>query len=98
MANYAYTNMGITPTTLTDAVDDSKFGQIQALLFTVNASNFIISIKNATTEIFGINTTAPQGNYALYVQGDANISGTINTNGNPVATLADATALAIALG
>ena len=34
MANYAYTNMGITTTTLTDAVDDSKFGQIQALLFT----------------------------------------------------------------
>ena len=32
MANYAYTNMGITPTTLVDAVDDSKFGQIQSLL------------------------------------------------------------------
>ena len=54
MANYAYTNMGITPTTLVDAVDDSKFAQIQALLFTVNASNFIISIKNATTDILGI--------------------------------------------
>ena len=61
MANYAYTNMGITPTTLTDAVDDSKFGQIQALLFTVNASNFIISIKNATTEIFGINQNTQSG-------------------------------------
>ena len=61
MANYAYTNMGITPTTLTDAVDDSKFGQIQALLFTVNASNFIISIKNATTEIFGINQSTQSG-------------------------------------
>ena len=61
MANYAYTNMGITPTTLTDAVDDSKFGQIQALLFTVNASNFIISIKNATTEIFGINQSTRPG-------------------------------------
>ena len=61
MANYAYTNMGITPTTLSDAVDDSKFGQIQALLFTVNASNFIISIKNATTEIFGINQSTRSG-------------------------------------
>ena len=46
----------------------------------------------------GINTTTPQGNYALYVQGDANITGTINTNGNPVATAGDITALAIALG
>ena len=61
MANYAYTNMGITPTTLTDAVDDSKFGQIQALLFTVNASNFIISIKNATAAIFGINQSTRPG-------------------------------------
>ena len=61
MANYAYTNMGITPTTLTDAVDDSKFGQIQALLFTVNASNFIISIKNATAAIFGINQSTRHG-------------------------------------
>ena len=61
MANYAYTNMGITPTTLSDAVDDSKFGQIQALLFTVNASNFIISIKNATAAIFGINQSTRPG-------------------------------------
>ena len=61
MANYAYTNMGITPTTLTDAVDDSKFGQIQALLFTVNASNFIISIKNDTAAIFGINQSTRPG-------------------------------------
>ena len=61
MANYTYTNMGITPTTLSDAVDDSKFGQIQALLFTVNASNFIISIKNATAAIFGINQSTRPG-------------------------------------
>ena len=61
MANYAYTNMGITPTTLTDAVDDSKFGQIQALLFTVNASNLIVSIKNATAAIFGIDQSTRRG-------------------------------------
>ena len=61
MANYAYTNMGITPTTLTDAVDDSKFGQIQALLFTVNASNLIVSIKNATADIFGIDQSTRRG-------------------------------------
>ena len=61
MANYAYTDMAIFQTTSVDAVDDSKFGQIQALLFTVNASNFIISIKNATTEIFGINQSTRPG-------------------------------------
>ena len=46
----------------------------------------------------GINTTVPQGNYALYVQGDANIAGTLNINGNPAAVQADIVALAIALG
>ena len=61
MANYAYTTLGITETTSLDAVDDSKFGQMQALLFTVNASNFIISIKNATKEIFGINQSTRAG-------------------------------------
>ena len=39
MANYAYTTLGITQTALVDAVDDSKFGQIQALLFTIIPSN-----------------------------------------------------------
>ena len=61
MANYAYTNMGITETTLLDAVDDSKFGQIQALLFTVNASNLIVSIVNATADIFGIDKSTRRG-------------------------------------
>ena len=61
MANYAYTDMGIFQTTSADAVDDSKFGQIQALLFTVNASNLIISIKNATADIFGINQSTRSG-------------------------------------
>jgi hypothetical protein len=61
---------------------------------TVNDSSGQIGIANSV----GINTTTPQGNYALYVQGDANITGTINSNGTPVATQADIVALAIALG
>ena len=61
---------------------------------TVNDSSGQIGIANSV----GINTTTPQGNYALYVQGDANITGTINSNGTAVATQADIVALAIALG
>ena len=63
-------------------------------LVTVHDSTGQVGIANSV----GINTTTPQGNYALYVQGDANITGTINTNGNPVAIQADIVALAIALG
>ena len=61
---------------------------------TVNDSSGQIGIANSV----GITTTTPQGNYALYVQGDANIAGTINSNGVAVATQADIVALAIALG
>ena len=61
---------------------------------TVNDSSGQIGIANSV----GINTTVPQGDYALYVQGNTNIIGTINTNGVPVATAGDVTALAIALG
>ena len=61
---------------------------------TVNDSSGQIGIANSV----GINTTVPQGNYALYVQGDANIAGTINSIGVAVATQADIVALAIALG
>ena len=61
---------------------------------TVHDSTGQIGIANSV----GINTTTPQGNYALYVQGDANITGTINSNGVPVAVQADIVALAIALG
>ena len=65
-------------------------------LVTVNDSSGQVGIANSV----GINTTTPQGNYALYVQGDTNIIGTINTNGVNVLTSAqnDAVALAIALG
>ena len=61
MANYAYTTLGITQTTLVDAVDDSKIFQIQALSPTVNASNLIVSIENATASIFGINQSTRPG-------------------------------------
>ena len=65
--------------------------------------NSLVNVNDTTAQVgiansVGINTTTPQGNYALYVQGDANITGTINTNGNPVAIQADIVALAIALG
>ena len=63
-------------------------------LVNVNDSSAQVGIANSV----GINTTTPQGNYALYVQGDANIAGTINSNGVAVATQADIVALAIALG
>ena len=61
MTNYAYTTLGITQTTLVDAVDDSKFGQIQALLFTIIPSNLIVSIINATAAIFGIDQSTRRG-------------------------------------
>ena len=61
MANYSYTVLGITQTTLVDAVDDSKFGQIQALTFTVNASNLLVSIVNASASDLGINQSTRPG-------------------------------------
>ena len=54
MANFAYTTLGITQTTLVDAVNDSKFGQPQALSFTVNPSNVVVHIENASATEFGI--------------------------------------------
>ena len=54
MANFAYTTLGITQTTLVDAVNDSKFGQPQALSFTVNPSNVVVNIENESGTTFGI--------------------------------------------
>ena len=70
-----------------------ELSQVGSLL-NVDESSGQVGIANSV----GINTTTPQGNYALYVQGDANVTSTININGQPVATQGDATALAIALG
>ena len=42
MANFAYTTLNITTTTLLDAVNDSKFGQIQSLTYTINPNNICL--------------------------------------------------------
>ena len=71
-------------------------------LVNVNDTNAQDGIANSV----GINTTAPQGGHALYVQGTTNVTGAINSEtdvqvgGVSVTTtaLGDATALAIALG
>ena len=65
--------------------------------------NSLVNVNDTTDQVgiansVGINTTTPQGSYALYVQGDSNIAGTLNINGNPAAVQADIVALAIALG
>mgnify|MGYP001198751825 CR=1 FL=1 len=61
MANYAYTTLGITETASVDAVNDSKFGQVQATSFTVNASNLLVSIVNASASDLGINQNTIPG-------------------------------------
>ena len=61
MANFAYTTLGITQTTIVDAVNDSKFGQPQALSFTVNPSNVVVSIENANASDIGINDPTQTG-------------------------------------
>ena len=64
-------------------------------LVNVNDTNAQVGIANSV----GINTTAPQGGHALYVQGttsdtDVQVGGVSLTS----SASADATALAIALG
>ena len=65
-------------------------------LVTVNASSGQIGIANSV----GINTTAPTGSYALDVHGTINSNTDVQVNGVSITAtaLADATALAIALG
>ena len=71
--------------------------------------NSLVNVNDTTGQVgiansVGINTTTPQGSYALYVQGTTNVTGVINSEtdvqiaGESVATEGDATALAIALG
>ena len=63
---------------------------------TVNDSSGQIGIANSV----GINTTAPTGSYALDVPGTINSNTDVQVNGVSITAtaLADATALAIALG
>ena len=65
-------------------------------LVTVNDSSGAVGIANSV----GINTTAPTGSYALDVHGTINSNTDVQINGVSItaAALADATALAIALG
>ena len=66
-------------------------------LVTVNDSTGQVGIANSV----GINTTAPTGSYALDVHGVINSDTDVQVAGVSVAggaSLADATALAIALG
>ena len=73
--------------------------------------NSLVNVNDTTAQVgiansVGINTTAPQGNYALYVQGTSNVTGAINSQTDEqvggvsitATASADATALAIALG
>ena len=71
--------------------------------------NSLVHVNDTTGQVgiansVGINTTTPQGSYALYVQGTTNVTGVINSEtdvqiaGESVSTEGDATALAIALG
>ena len=63
---------------------------------TVNDSSGAVGIANSV----GINTTAPTGSYALDVHGTINSNTDVQVNGVSITAtaLADATALAIALG
>ena len=59
MANFAYADLDITTTTLEDAVNDSKFGQIQALTFTVNPSNGTVALSTTGTNLDIFTSTRP---------------------------------------
>ena len=65
-------------------------------LVTVNDTSGAVGIANSV----GINTTAPTGSYALDVHGTINSNTDVQINGVSITAtaLADATALAIALG
>ena len=59
MANFAYADLDITTTTLEDAVNDSKFAQIQALTFTVNPSLGTVSLSTTGTNLDVFDSTRP---------------------------------------
>ena len=65
-------------------------------LVNVNDSSAQVGIANSV----GINTTAPTGSYSLDVHGTINSNTDVQINGVSISAtaLADATALAIALG
>ena len=67
--------------------------------------NSLVNVNDTTAQVgiansVGINTTAPTGSYALDVHGTINSNTDVQVNGVSITAtaLADATALAIALG
>ena len=59
MANFLYADLDITTTTLEDAVNDSKFAQIQALTFKVNPSNGTVSLSTTGANLDIFDSTRP---------------------------------------
>ena len=59
MANFPYADLDITTTTLEDAVNDSKFAQIQALTFTVNPSNGTVNLNTTSANLDIFDSTRP---------------------------------------
>ena len=59
MANFPYADLDITTTTLEDAVNDSKFAQIQALTFTVNPSIGTVNLSTTNTNLDIFDSTRP---------------------------------------
>tara|TARA_B100000424_G_scaffold160773_1_gene123144 strand:+ start:835 stop:1077 length:243 start_codon:yes stop_codon:yes gene_type:complete len=59
MANFPYADLDITTTTLEDAVNDSKFAQIQALAFTVNPSIGTVPLSTTGTNLDIFDSTRP---------------------------------------
>ena len=59
MANFAYADLDITTTTLEDAVNDSKFAQIQSLTFTVNPSIATVPLSTTGTNLDIFDSTRP---------------------------------------
>ena len=59
MANFAYSTLNVTTTTLEDAVNDAKHFKIQALTFTVNPSNGTVSLSTTGTNLDIFDSTRP---------------------------------------
>ena len=59
MANFPYADLDITTTTLEDAVNDSKFAQIQALTFTVNPSIGTVPLSTTSSNLDICDSTRP---------------------------------------
>ena len=59
MANFAYSTLNVTTTTLEDAVNDAKHFKIQALTFTVNPSIGTVALSTTGTNLDIFDSTRP---------------------------------------